>query len=59
FVNFGGVVARPAVAARAHFVVNARSLAHLLPLLCTAAELDRLNRDPRHVPLLRSLAQPF
>jgi phosphoserine phosphatase len=58
FVNFGGVVARPAVAARAHVVVNEASLAHLLPVLCTPAELDRLRRDPRHVALLRSLPQP-
>jgi len=57
FVCFGGVVARPAVAARAHVVVNEPSLAALLPVLCTPAELDRLRRDPRHVALLRSLPQ--
>jgi phosphoserine phosphatase len=58
FLCFGGVVARPAVAARAHVTVNEPSLAALLPALCTSAELDRLRRDPRHAVLLRSLPLP-
>lgn len=52
FVCFGGVVLREDVAARADAVVRSESLAGLLPVLCTADELDRLRRDPRHEELV-------
>jgi len=52
FVCFGGVAYRPEVAARADAVVREPHLGALLPLLCSADELDRLRRHPRHAPLL-------
>ena len=52
FVCFGGVVLREDVAAKADAVVRSESLAGLLPVLCTAEELDRLRRDPRHEELV-------
>jgi phosphoserine phosphatase len=52
FICFGGVVLREEVAAKADAVVSDAQLAALLPLLCSAEELERLSRDPRHSRLL-------
>jgi len=51
FVGFGGVVARPEVAARADAFVTTASLAGVLPCLLTAAELRTLAADPRFAAL--------
>jgi phosphoserine phosphatase len=51
FVGFGGVVARPAVAARADTFVATASLAGVLPCLLTAAEMRTLAADPRFAAL--------
>jgi phosphoserine phosphatase len=52
FICYAGVALRPAVAELADAVVKSSHLAALLPVLCTEAELDQLDRDPRHRPLL-------
>ena len=52
FLCFGGVALRPEVAALADAVVDAHSLAAILPVVCDESELDRLRRDPRHARLL-------
>lgn len=52
FICYAGVTLRPAVADLADAVVKTPHLAALLPVLCTEAELDQLDRDPRHRPLL-------
>ncbi|MFT7464677.1 MAG: phosphoserine phosphatase [Pseudohongiellaceae bacterium] len=52
FICFGGVVLRDDVAARADALVETLQMAALLPLLCSADELDRLSRDPRHSHLM-------
>jgi len=54
FVAFGGVRRRPAVEALAHVIVPGPNFAALLPELLTAAELDRLRRDPRHRALVET-----
>lgn len=54
FVAFAGVAERAGVVARAAVVCRERDLAALLPLLCTAEELERLGESPRHQPLLRA-----
>lgn len=48
FVCFAGVVERPEVVELADAVVRRADLAALLPVLCSDAELERLDRDPRH-----------
>ena len=52
FIGFGGVVARPAVRARAEHFVETRSLAGILPLVLTAAERARLASDGLFAALL-------
>jgi phosphoserine phosphatase len=52
FICFAGVVHREEVAALADVTVETESLAGLLPVLCTAKEIDTLRRDPRYEPLL-------
>ncbi len=52
FICFGGVVLREEVAAQADAVIRSETLAGVLPALCTADELDRLRRDPRHEDLV-------
>lgn len=52
FIGYGGVVARPAVRARAEFFVTTRSLAGILPHVLTADECSRLAGDPRFAALL-------
>jgi len=54
FICYAGVVRRPEVAALAAAVVETPSLAGVLPVLCTAEELDRLRRDSRY----RALVEP-
>jgi hypothetical protein len=54
FICFAGVVHRPEVAARASAVVTTPGLGGILPLVCTADELDRLRRDSRW----RTLVEP-
>jgi phosphoserine phosphatase len=54
FICFAGVVHRPEVAARASAVVTSPGLSGILPLVCTADELDRLRRDSRW----RALVEP-
>ncbi|RKY20825.1 MAG: hypothetical protein DRQ55_06405 [Planctomycetota bacterium] len=56
FLCFGGVVLRDEVAALADEVLTTPSLAAMLPLLCSADELDRLRRDPRQGRLLELAA---
>jgi phosphoserine phosphatase len=56
FVCYGGVALRDEVAALADEVVTAAQLPALLPVLCSAGELERLSRDPRHGRLM-TLAQ--
>jgi phosphoserine phosphatase len=51
FVGFGGVVARPEVAARADAFVAAPSLAGVLPHLLAEAEWQTLAADPRFAGL--------
>ncbi len=58
FICFGGVVLRDDVAELADAVVQVPQLAALLNLLCSADELDRLSRDPRHSELM-TLARDF
>lgn len=53
FVGFGGVVARPAVKAKAETFVDGPGLAGLLPLVLTAKELASLAANPHHAALLR------
>jgi phosphoserine phosphatase len=52
FVGFGGVVARPKVAAGAEVFVRSPSLAAVLPCVLTPAEQARLAAEPRFAPLL-------
>lgn len=52
FVCFGGVAYRPEVAALADAVVDARELTALLPVLCSAEELELLRRHPKHARIL-------
>lgn len=54
FVAFAGVAARDKVLAGASVVCRERDLAALLPLLCSAEELELLGESPRHQPLLRA-----
>ncbi|MGB3968015.1 MAG: HAD-IB family phosphatase [Planctomycetota bacterium] len=51
FVGFGGVVARPAVRARAEFFAAGPGLASVLPFVLTPDELRRLAADPRFATL--------
>lgn len=51
FIGFGGVIARPNVAAGARWFVNAPRLGATLPFLLTAAELTALRREPRFAKL--------
>jgi phosphoserine phosphatase len=52
FVGFGGVVARPAVAAQAQVLVTAKTLAPVLAHVLTDRELARLDEDAAWAPLL-------
>jgi len=52
FVAFGGVKRRDNVFERARIHAPDRDLAQLLPLLCTGAELDRIDAEPRFAGLL-------
>jgi phosphoserine phosphatase len=52
FVGFGGVAARPVVRAGAEHFVTTPSLAGVLPFVLTAAEQERLRRDPDFTSLL-------
>jgi phosphoserine phosphatase len=54
FVCFAGVIHRPEVAAKAAAVISSKSLAGVLPVLCTLEELDKLRRDSRY----RALVDP-
>lgn len=54
FVAYGGVARRAAVFERAHVTCASRSLAGLVPLLFTADEIDRMQRDAQHAKLLRA-----
>lgn len=53
FVGFGGVVARPEVLAAADVDCREPDFAALLPYLCDARELARLEAAPEHSDLVR------
>lgn len=52
FVAFGGVVRRAPVFDAATVASESPDLAHLLPLLTSPDELERLSTEPDHAPLL-------
>lgn len=52
FIAYGGVVKRAAVFARVRVTCETKSLAGLVPLLFSPAEVDALARDPEHAALV-------
>lgn len=54
FVAYGGVVRRAAVFERARVACATKSLAGLVPLLLSPAEIATLSRAPEHAALLRT-----
>jgi phosphoserine phosphatase len=54
FVAYGGVVRRAAVFERARSTCATPTLAGLVPLLFSSAEVDKLAREAEHAPLLRA-----
>ncbi|MBI5364486.1 MAG: HAD-IB family phosphatase [Planctomycetes bacterium] len=54
FIAYGGVARRTAVFERARVTCATKSLAGLVPLLFSAAEIDTLSRRPEHAALLRA-----
>lgn len=58
FVAYGGVARRTAVFERARVGCATKSLAGLVPLLLSAAEIATLSRAPEHAALLRASTTP-